>query len=147
HPEDRATVNTAVAAARTNGTPLVADYRIVRADGAPRVMHLMGEVIRDRQGEVVRIVGTLQDFSDRLAQERARSRMQQLELQERFMSHVSHELRSPVTAIYQFVTILLDRIAGELNTEQEEYLEIVHRNVHQLKNMISDLLEVSRAQT
>jgi len=35
-------------------------------------------------------------------------RTQQLQLKDEFLSHVSHELRSPLTAIYQFVTILLD---------------------------------------
>ncbi len=49
-------------------------------------------------------------------------RTQQLQLKDEFLSHVSHELRSPLTAIYQFVTILLDGLAGELNPEQREYL-------------------------
>jgi anti-sigma regulatory factor (Ser/Thr protein kinase) len=59
---------------------------------------------------------------------------------------VSHELRSPLTAIYQFVTILLDKLAGDLNLEQHEYLQIVLRNVKQLQSMINDLLEVTRVQ-
>ena len=51
-------------------------------------------------------------------------REQQLQLKDEFLSHVSHELRSPLTAIYQFVTILLDGLAGELNPTQREYLQI-----------------------
>jgi sigma-B regulation protein RsbU (phosphoserine phosphatase) len=73
-------------------------------------------------------------------------RTQQLQFKDEFLSHVSHELRSPLTAIYQFVTILLDKLAGELNLEQREYLEIVLRNVKQLQSMINDLLEVTRVQ-
>jgi len=73
-------------------------------------------------------------------------RTNQMQFQDEFLSHVSHELRSPLTAIYQFVTILLDRLAGELNLEQHEYLEIVLRNVKQLQSMINDLLEVTRVQ-
>jgi len=46
----------------------------------------------------------------------------QIEFKDEFLSHVSHELRSPLTAIYQFVTILLDKLVGELNLEQHEYL-------------------------
>jgi signal transduction histidine kinase len=72
---------------------------------------------------------------------------QQMQLKDEFLSHVSHELRSPLTAIYQFVTILLDRLAGELKQEQREYLEIVLRNVRQLQSMIDDLLEVTRVQS
>jgi signal transduction histidine kinase len=73
-------------------------------------------------------------------------RTHQMQFQDEFLSHVSHELRSPLTAIYQFVTILLDKLAGELNLEQNEYLQIVLKNVKQLQSMINDLLEVTRVQ-
>jgi signal transduction histidine kinase len=73
-------------------------------------------------------------------------RTNQLQFKDEFLSHVSHELRSPLTAIYQFVTILLDRLAGELNPEQLEYLGIILRNTKQLQSMINDLLEVTRVQ-
>src|ERR1700680_4591406 len=73
-------------------------------------------------------------------------RTQQLQFKDEFLSHVSHELRSPLTSIYGFVTILLDGLAGELNAEQREYLEDVLRNTKQLKSMINDLLEVTRVQ-
>jgi signal transduction histidine kinase len=73
-------------------------------------------------------------------------RTHQMQFQDEFLSHVSHELRSPLTAIYQFVTILLDKLAGELNLEQGKYLQIVLKNVKQLQSMINDLLEVTRVQ-
>jgi len=73
-------------------------------------------------------------------------RIQQIQLKDEFLSHVSHELRSPLSAIRQFVTILLDGLAGELQPEQQEYMGIVLRNVKQLQSMISDLLEVTRVQ-
>jgi signal transduction histidine kinase len=73
-------------------------------------------------------------------------RTNQLQFKDEFLSHVSHELRSPLTAVRQFVTILLDGLAGELNPEQSQYLEIVLRNVKQLHSMINDLFEVSGIQ-
>jgi signal transduction histidine kinase len=72
---------------------------------------------------------------------------QQLVIKDQFLSHVSHELRSPMTAIYQFVTILIDGLAGDLKPAQQEYLNIILRNVQQLRNMIGDLLEVTRAES
>jgi signal transduction histidine kinase len=74
-------------------------------------------------------------------------RTNQMQFKDEFLSHVSHELRSPLTAIYGFVTILLDRLAGDLNVDQHEYLEIVLRNIKQLQSMINDLLEVTGMQT
>src|ERR1700727_2489644 len=73
-------------------------------------------------------------------------RKHQMEFKDEFLSHVSHELRSPLTAVRQFVSILLDGLAGELNSEQRQYLEIVLRNVKQLHSMINDLFEVSGIQ-
>jgi DNA-binding NtrC family response regulator len=83
---------------------------------------------------------------NRLQTETDLIRTHQMQFKDEFLSHVSHELRSPLTAIYQFVTIVLDGLAGEINLEQREYMEIVLRNVKQLHSMINDLLEVTRAQ-
>ena len=90
-------------------------------------------------------------LSDQVKQEKRRSleleasRRQQLRLKDQFLSHVSHELRTPLTAVYQFVTILLEGLAGDLSKEQREYVEIVFRNVKQLQVMVADLLEATRA--
>ena len=73
-------------------------------------------------------------------------RKHQVQFKEEFLSHVSHELRSPLSAIRLFVTILRDKLAGELNLEQGQYLEVVLRNVKQLQSMIDDLFEVSGIQ-
>jgi signal transduction histidine kinase len=82
----------------------------------------------------------------RMQRETELLRTTQIQFKDEFLSHVSHELRSPLAAIYQFVTILLDRLAGELVPKQQQYLEIVLKNVHQLQSMIDDLLEVTRMQ-
>jgi signal transduction histidine kinase len=75
------------------------------------------------------------------------SRHQQLEFKNQFLSHVSHELRTPLTCIHQFVTILMDGLAGEINPEQRYHLATVLNSVHQLRAMIRDLLEATRAES
>jgi sigma-B regulation protein RsbU (phosphoserine phosphatase) len=75
------------------------------------------------------------------------SRHQQLEFKNRFLSHVSHELRTPLTCIHQFITILLDGLAGEVNPEQRYHLDTVLNSVNQLRAMIRDLLEATRAES
>lgn len=72
------------------------------------------------------------------------SQTRQIQLKEEFLSHVSHELRSPLTAIHQFVSILLDGLSGEVTEQQHQYLAIVMKNVLQLRAMIDDLLELTR---
>ena len=71
----------------------------------------------------------------------------QVQFKDEFLSHVSHELRSPLTAIYLFVTILLDRLVGDISPKQHKYLESILTNVKQLQAMINDLFEVTRVQT
>jgi sigma-B regulation protein RsbU (phosphoserine phosphatase) len=82
----------------------------------------------------------------RLAGALEQSRQEQLKLKDQFLSHVSHELRSPLTAIHGFVTILLDGLGGDLTPKQREFLDITLRNANQLKTMIGDLLDATRAQ-
>ncbi len=75
------------------------------------------------------------------------SRRQQLQFKNEFLSHVSHELRTPLTCIHQFVSLMLDGLAGKLIPEQREHLETVFRSVNQLRAMITDLLEATRAES
>jgi len=73
------------------------------------------------------------------------TRTQQLEFKNQFLSHVSHELRTPLTCIHQYVTLLLDGLAGSMAPEQTDYLKTVLKSVNQLHAMIRDLLEATRA--
>ena len=75
------------------------------------------------------------------------SRRQQLQFKNEFLSHVSHELRTPLTCIHQFVSLMLDGLAGKVIPEQREHLETVFRSVNQLRAMITDLLEATRAES
>jgi signal transduction histidine kinase/DNA-binding response OmpR family regulator len=88
----------------------------------------------------------LSELLQKNAEELDRTRREQLEMKDEFISHVSHELRSPLAALHQFTTILLDGLAGEISAAQTEYLQIVLKNSLQLRDMIGDLLEVTRAQ-
>jgi signal transduction histidine kinase len=74
-------------------------------------------------------------------------RKQQLEFKNEFLSHVSHELRTPLTCIHQFVTLVLDGLAGPVAPEQSEHLQTVLKSVRQLHAMIRDLLEATRAES
>ena len=72
---------------------------------------------------------------------------QQLEFKNQFLSHVSHELRTPLTCIHQYVTLLLDGLAGPVAPDQADHLKTVLKSVNQLHAMIRDLLEAARAES
>jgi PAS domain S-box-containing protein len=74
-------------------------------------------------------------------------RRERMNLQEQFLAHVSHELRTPLTALYFFITNLLDGVVGDLTSAQREHLEFSVANVQQLKDMVGDLVDVSRIET
>ena len=126
-----------------------ADCRIILPDGSVRHVSSVARVVLDERANVQRLIGVNMDVTERKEAEQAleRSRKDQLRFKDEFLSHVSHELRSPLTAIKQFTTILLGGLAGELNKEQREYQEIVLKNIRQLQAMIDDLLEVTRLET
>src|SRR5271156_1841668 len=75
------------------------------------------------------------------------TRKQQMEFKNQFLSHVSHELRTPLTCIHQYVTLILDGLAGPVVPEQSDHLKTVLRSVNQLHAMIRDLVEATRAES
>jgi diguanylate cyclase (GGDEF)-like protein len=61
-----------------------------------------------------------------------------------FLSNVSHELRLPLTSIIGFSELLLDRIPGDLNPDQEDYIRNMQESGHHLLEIINNLLNLSK---
>jgi PAS domain S-box-containing protein len=148
-PEDLQTVEAAQRLTIENKGQGAAEYRIILEDGSVRTISSVERVVLDAQGNVTRMIGVNADVSERKAAEEAleRSGKDRMRFKDDFLSNVSHELRSPLTAIKQFTSILFSGIAGELSPVQREYQQIVLKNVQQLQSMIDDLLEVTRLES
>jgi two-component system sensor histidine kinase GlrK len=70
-----------------------------------------------------------------------RSRLSELEQQQtRFLRHVSHELKTPLTAVREGTELLRDNVGGRLAPEQREIVRIVRENTLALQKLIEDLL-------
>ena len=70
-----------------------------------------------------------------------RSRLHELEEQQnRFLRHVSHELKTPLTAVREGAELLRDNVGGALSAEQREIVRIVRENSLSLQKLIEDLL-------
>jgi signal transduction histidine kinase len=76
------------------------------------------------------------------------SKGEQLELANRhkseFLANVSHELRTPLNAIIGFSEALRERMFGELNPKQAEYIEDIHGSGRHLLSLINDILNLSK---
>ncbi len=149
YPEDKAAVEARFAHTIASKEDAFGEYRILLADGRVRTVTVCERIVLDDHAEVCGMIGVNMDITARKQAEHALSdsRDEQMRFKDEFLSHVSHELRSPLTAIKQFSNILANRLAGDLNEEQLKFQQIILKNVNQLQSMIDDLLEVTRLET
>jgi signal transduction histidine kinase len=63
-----------------------------------------------------------------------------------FLANMSHELRTPLNAIIGFSEVLGERMFGELNEKQEEYLKDIHASGQHLLSLINDILDLSKVE-
>jgi two-component system, NtrC family, sensor kinase len=61
-----------------------------------------------------------------------------------FLANMSHELRTPLNAIIGFSEVLSERMFGELNEKQDEYLKDIYASGTHLLSLINDILDLSK---
>ena len=61
-----------------------------------------------------------------------------------FLASMSHELRTPLNAVIGFSDVLLDRMFGELNERQEEYVRDIRDSGRHLLELINEILDLSK---
>jgi signal transduction histidine kinase len=105
---------------------LPASERVIRSYSAP---------VRDEAGQVLGTVTVLRDAT----------RDQELDrLKSEFLTVVSHELQTPLTAIKGALELVLDDDTGQLSRVQRRFLETIERNSSRLVGLVGDLLDLSR---
>ncbi len=68
-------------------------------------------------------------------------------LKDEFLACVSHELRSPLTALLGLSKLLQDPMMGELSDRQRRYAQLIHRSGKQLISIVNDILDFTRMET
>ncbi len=63
-----------------------------------------------------------------------------------FLANMSHEVRTPLNHIIGFTELVVDKHFGELNADQEEYLNDVLHSSHHLLSLINDVLDLSKVE-
>jgi GAF domain-containing protein len=79
------------------------------------------------------------EIADKSAQLEAASRHKS-----EFLANMSHELRTPLNAIIGFSEVLTERMFGELNEKQDEYLKDIYASGQHLLSLINDILDLSK---
>ena len=141
HPEDRDLVHAAVERFMKRPEPYENEYRIVRPDGAVRVLHSWVDFECDAAGAPVRVIGTCQDITER---KRAEQELRDADRRkDEFLAMLSHELRNPLAPILSAVEIIEQ--AGPAERElRATYQAVITRQVLHMKRLLDDLLDVAR---
>lgn len=123
------------------------ELEVMSGDGTPITVEM--RVTKTRWGSGISLLASLRDITSHktMLDTLDRTRLEQIELKDQFLSHVSHELRSPLAIIHQYVTILIDGLAGDLSGEQVAHLATVLRNVSELTRLVDDLLLVTSSRS
>lgn len=82
----------------------------------------------------------------RLDRESRALREEKEAMERNFITMVTHQLRSPLAAVFQYLEVLLGNIGGELNDVQREMLERIGERIDGLLQLINDWLDLSRIQ-
>jgi PAS domain S-box-containing protein len=134
-----------------DGSLAIADYkaRYVRFCGTPLSVHSTVAPIRDRNGQFLGSIGTIEDISDRIKNETERERLldnlarSNRDL-EQFANIVSHDLQEPLRMVEAFGDLLKQRHAEKLDDEGREYLDFITAGASRMSMLIKGLLAFSR---
>jgi PAS domain S-box-containing protein len=151
HPEDRDELLSKPALARKGITPPPIEYRIIRPDGAERILRREATLVRDDTGEVLGIVGTVQDVTDLRAAEREKRLLQaqlrqaqRLEAVGQITGGVAHDFNNLLTVILGNAEVIEKRLAE--NTDLRELAELTRMAAERGAELTRQLLAFSRQQ-
>ena len=142
HPEDRQFVDAQVRAALEQTHPYSIDHRIVRPDGSVRYVHEQAEVLCNEEGQPVKMLGTVQDITERKqAEEELRRSNTDLE---QFAYAASHDMRQPLRMISSYLQLLESDLAPVLTEETRQNLQFATEGAKRMDQMLMALLDYSR---
>jgi PAS domain S-box-containing protein len=156
HPEDREYVEGYVGRAIESGEMFQYEARIVRPDGSIRVIDARGRVMPGLGGQHTRLVGILQDITERKETEKAladafsRERLSRIGVEranselESFVYTVSHDLNSPLISLLGYLELLEQDAGPVIPDEANFYIERMRASAVFMQSLIKDLLELSR---
>jgi len=110
------------------------------------------EVLQERQEEAERLNRELEDTNRGVValyselDDKAEQLRQVSDLKSRFLSHMSHEFRTPLGSILALARLLSDRVDGNLTPEQERQVDYIRRSAQGLLDLVNDLLDLAKVE-
>ncbi|HZG20955.1 MAG TPA: ATP-binding protein [Herbaspirillum sp.] len=106
--------------------------------------------LKGRQEELLQLTRELEDTNRGVValyaelDEKADHLRRADEAKSRFLSNMSHEFRTPLSSIRALAKLLLDRVDGELSTEQERQVRYILDSAGALSELVNDLLDLAK---
>ncbi len=159
HPDDRKLVQDAVDRCIEKRELYDVEHRIIWPDGTIHWMSEKGDVLRDRTGKAVRMLGVVRDVTLSKIQEETILHLNKdlerrsVELEEAnkeleaWTYSISHDLRGPLRRVDGFSDILGKDYAGSLDEKAKGYISRIQRSVRDMDQLIDDMLRLSRINT
>jgi len=147
HPDDRELVLKAVDACVTKGEEYDIEHRCIWPDRSVRWLSEKGDVLRNEAGEAVRMLGVVQDITDKKEAElnlvTAKEEAERAnKTKSEFLSSMSHELRTPMNAILGFAQLM--EMDKSLTDNQKQSVAEISKAGYHLLDLINEVLDLSK---
>ncbi|MBW3658405.1 MAG: PAS domain-containing protein [Actinobacteria bacterium] len=133
HPDDRARMTRIIAEVAGRGRTGPVRYRVVGADGEVRHMEGRAEVVRDAAGDIIRVVGTVQDVTEQQALEERERRVQEASRRQAHAMELNDDIVQELSRAW--LALELEDVAAA-----REAIEATTRRV---QNIVSGLLDAT----
>ena len=153
HPDDQAAMQAWMGDCLAGKEPPDLEFRVNLRDGSVRYVLGRGHLVQDVENKPIRMVGIVQDITERKqAEERIARMVEELGLEKdranaasqaksEFLANMSHEIRTPMNGILGMTALAL---GTELSPEQREYLGMVKSSGDSLLELINSILDFSK---
>lgn len=155
HPDHIKRVVDFIKEAWQKGKPWELTFPLRGKDGQYRWFLTRVFPVRDKDGNVERWIGTNTDIEDLRKKHELEQRMELLTEQrnallklnktkDEFIALASHQLRTPATAVKQYIALLMDEMAGPVSSDQIQYLQTAYDSNERQLRIINDLLKTAQ---
>jgi len=123
-------------------TTIEQEVEIECFDGTHKIILDSAVPLRKSDGSIGGAITINQDITER---KRAEEEIKKLiKIKSDFISTVSHELRTPLSITKEGISLVLDKVPGDINEKQKGVLQVANNNIDRLSRIINELLDISK---